>query len=623
MNSLKGNNQLLNDKSIISLFNFIHPSKEDYPIDINLLILHIKKCENTGPNIQKEMYTATLRDSKTKYNGFIFVKNPSSPELIENSLVNIKSIGIKKFDKQPSRVFVIRTYEIVLKFYSFDLNSNNAILIRDNDGKVTFDNGLPIDFEDISKDNIDNNLNNENEINNRFDSDEIEDFYDGYTSLKHLTTFSRDFIIFVRVTKKSEIKNFSQNTPGKSAGKLFYFIVLDRDGSEMQVTCFNKAADKFYDEVKENEVYEIKGGYVKINDKKFTTVKSDYKIVLDENSSIIRKNDSGIIKTHNLSFIKINQIQSIPLYSIIDLCAVVLEVTDKVTKHTRNGDQFMKKIVIGDSSKYKIELSLWRVHANLDVRVGDLILLKHVKVGDFNGRNISTFDETSIVLNPSNIKEINELSLFVSSYKEQYLELDRSGKDGALMGGGISMDGDKYNISYIKDILDTLDETEDVSNFSWIKATVTQIIHNEKNYYMGCGDKNCKRKLILNDAGKYTCPSCNKIYDRPTYYYTLSVRVKDCSFEFWIDIFGKNAESLMKMTAEEYKDILMSRNVVKLKEISDKIEFKQFYFSIKPKMQMYHTSVMPKKKIYAYKIESVNMNIHARKLLGYIKKVLN
>ena len=79
----------------------------------------------------------------------------------------------------------------------------------------------------------------------------------------------------------------------------------------------------------------------------------------------------------------------------------------------------------------------------------------------------------------------------------------------------------------------------------------------------------------------------------------------------------------MKMTAEEYKDILMSRNVVKLKEISDKIEFKQFYFSIKPKMQMYHTSVMPKKKIYAYKIESANMNIHARKLLGYIKKVLN
>ena len=44
--------------------------------------------------------------------------------------------------------------------------------------------------------------------------------------------------------------------------------------------------------------------------------------------------------------IKINQIQSIPLYSIVDLCAVVLEVTDKVTKHTRNGDQFMKKIVL-------------------------------------------------------------------------------------------------------------------------------------------------------------------------------------------------------------------------------------------------------------------------------------
>ena len=93
-----------------------------------------------------------------------------------------------------------------------------------------------------------------------------------------------------------------------SQGKLFYFIVLDRDGNEMQCTCFNKAVDKFFDEIEEDQLYEIKGGYVKLNDKKYTRIKSDYKIVLDENSKITKKADNGIIKKNNMTIIRIKDI---------------------------------------------------------------------------------------------------------------------------------------------------------------------------------------------------------------------------------------------------------------------------------------------------------------------------
>ena len=120
-----------------------------------------------------------------------------------------------------------------------------------------------------------------------------------YTPLKKLTTFSRDFVIFVRVLKKSEIKLFETRNNGinsNNQGKLFYFIVLDKENNEMQCTCFNKAADKFFDIIEEDKLYEIKGGYVKINDRKFTRNKSDYKIVLEENSVITEKVDNGLIK---------------------------------------------------------------------------------------------------------------------------------------------------------------------------------------------------------------------------------------------------------------------------------------------------------------------------------------
>jgi len=155
-----------------------------------------------------------------------------------------------------------------------------------------------------------------------------------YTSLKELTTFSRDFILLVRIIKKSEIKVFETRNTNNSniltgQGRLFYFIVLDQEGNEMQCTCFNKAVDKFFDIIEEDQLYEIKGGYVKINDKKYTRIKSDYKIVLDENSKITKKIDNGTIKKNNMTIVHIKDIQNMNLYSIIDLCCVVLNVGKK------------------------------------------------------------------------------------------------------------------------------------------------------------------------------------------------------------------------------------------------------------------------------------------------------
>ena len=62
------------------------------------------------------------------------------------------------------------------------------------------------------------------------------------------------------------------------------------------MSCYNKAVDKFYDIIEEDQLYEIKGGYVKLNDKKYTRIENDYKIVLDENSKITKKLDKEQLK---------------------------------------------------------------------------------------------------------------------------------------------------------------------------------------------------------------------------------------------------------------------------------------------------------------------------------------
>ena len=601
----------LEEDSIKSLFEIKigNENKQDFQISKNFLIIQLRNMRKND----KDMYTATFRDKSLKYNGFLFTNIIPNEEPKENSLINVKSISPRYISNNLNKVFIIKKYKIILQYFNIDILPKAISFKELNDtknenNKINNTNDIIIDIN-----NVDNNDKNKQNISKDTPI---------YTSLNQLTTFSKDFIIYVRILKKSDIKLFnSNNLNNRQVGKYFYFIVLDIDGNEMQCICFNKSVDQFYNIISEGKIYEIKGGYIKLNEKKFTTIKSDYKIILDENSKIIEKKDDGKIKEKTtLKITKISEIQNIKLYSILDLCAIVLEIGEKAIRHTRNGDQPMKKLIIGDISKYKIEFSLWRIHASIEVKVSDILLIKNAKVGEFNGKNLSTYDETTIQINPSNsIKEVFELDNFIKNYKGEFNELEDLNE--LFQKKFKEKVDEKYNISYIKDTLDSIDAIDEVNSFSKICATVTQIIHNEKNYYMGCSDRNCKRKLIFdNEKNKYSCPNCKRLYDNPTYYYTLSLRVKDASCEHWIDIFGKTAENILKISAEDYRKLLMPRDENKLREISKLIEFKTFYFYVKPKLQMYNT--ISKKKLYASKIESIDVKNECKKIVFYLKDLL-
>ena len=568
--------------------------------DIYLQIYSIKETERDS----KKVYMMSLCDLDYKLNSFFLASDKDIPDLQEGKLIHIKEVSPKKI--KNSTFIRIKEYDILGDPLS--LPQVKEIKIED----------FPFSEK---KENEDVKMSSPEKIETKSEEGSMPLSEDAYTSLKQLTTFSRDFIIFIRVTKKSEIKTYEtrNNSMGTgSQGKLFYFIVLDRDGNEMQCTCFNKAVDNFFDVIEEDQVYEIKGGYVKLNDKKYTKIKSDYKIVLDENSKITKKIDNGTIKKNNMTIVKIKDIQNMNLYSIVDLCVVVLNVGEKMIKNTRNGSQPLKKIVVGDVSKYKIEISLWRVHSDTNVKFGDILLINNVKIGEYKGRTLTSFDETCIKINPPKTNEyVHELEEFIqkNDIKGEWLDLENTTE----IKHENKEENENYTSVHIRDVLESLDDYEDVSNLSKVTAIVTQILHNEKNYYLGCSDRNCKRKLKFEeDTDEYVCPNCRKSTKTPTYYYTLSLRVKDASTEYWIDIFGKTAESIMKCTAEEYKDILESRNEEKLKEITHKVEFKVFNFWVKPKIQTYNT--VSKKKLYAYRIEPYNEKSEAHKLVKYLLK---
>ena len=602
------NSNLLNDQLKKLIYQVKDLDQNEIEVNINLQILSFKETERDN----KKVYIMTLCDNEYKYCSFFLACTEKVENLEKGKIIHIKEVSPKKI--KASFFIRIKDYEILEKSAEIE----NAKDINYNDG--IFKDGEGNDIFETKEEKVEKaeNIIIPEKIEEKNNTIPMEE--DAYTSLKQLTTFSRDFIIFVRITKKSEIKIFetrNNNMNSSNQGKLFYFIVLDRDGNEMQCTCFNKAVDKFFDIIEEDQLYEIKGGYVKINDKKYTRIKSDYKIVLDENSKITKKIDNGTIKKNNMSIVRIKDIQNMNLYSIVDLCVVVLNVGEKMIKNTRNGSQPLKKITVGDVSKYRIEISLWRVHSDTKVKFGDILLINNVKIGEYKGRTLTTFDETCIKINPPKTNEyVKELDEFISKIdlRSEFLDLENNSE---IKNEKNREDNENYCSVHIRDVLESLDDYEDAHNLSKITATVTQILHNEKNYYMGCSDRNCKRKLKLEDD-EYICPNCRKSTKSPTYYYTLSLRVKDASTEYWIDIFGKTAESIMKCTAEEYKEFLKNRDEEKLKELTQGIEFKVFNFWIKPKLQTYNT--ISKKKLYAYRIEPYNEKNEAHKLVKYLQK---
>lgn len=399
----------------------------------------------------------------------------------------------------------------------------------------------------------------------------------------------------------------------KGSGCLFSFVIMDREGTEMQVTAFNKACEKNYDLVKENHIYEIKGGYVKINDRKFTSVKSDYKLILDDNSKVEEREDDGSIKEHCFNFVKLDELSKYPVYTTVDVVVYVLSAPDKITKPTKNGEQTMRRIIVADDSSHKIEMTLWRTYADLPISEGQIIACKNIKIGEFQGKNLSSVDDTTILIEP-NSKEATDIRYFCTSFKGNYETI------GSATGNSDNQSSNK-NICYIKEILGSLDNlSDDKIPVSKVKGTVCLINHTERNFYAGCAEVNCKKKLVQ-EGYKWSCMTCGKDAEKPTYYYTLSLRVKDGSAEQWVDLFGNVGEKIFKVPCEVYKNYIAEGNTEKLNEINSRIEFTSFLFVVKPKLQVYNS--IAKKKLNVYSVEEIKLKEESTRLINRLGELLS
>lgn len=603
--------------------------------DLEGIVVQVLSSTHQVTN-NKKMYKCCINDTKYKLN-VVFIHNQDQ-DIETNDVIKIESIYVKQGN--TTSIIIIKKYLILAKqmqplakgtfeSYSVDASSNQANESLNNHNQINSNYNNYNDNNNSSSNNADRYANQTYNSNNNSNYNQQNYFSSNnnnlaaypkrsadssYLPLSAVSSFTKDILIKVRITKKFEKRTFGS---GPKQGMVFSFNIIDEEGTEFPCCGFNKACENFYDIITEGKVYEISGGYVKINDKKYTTIKSEYKYFLDDKANVTEVDDDESIQHVQFNFKKLIELAELPQYTFIDVLGYVLKLNDVTQIKTKKGDdREMRKLQLADESGYKIEATIWGKLCQMPLNEGSVYAFKNLKLSEYNRLKNLTIGDDSTILEQDN-KEAVDLQLQCSQLdKEKFKDVPNSlGEENNTTAGYVPQ-----NLKFIKELLDMLDNVEDdntkLKSFR-VKAIVTGLqLNQNKFYYEGC--PGCKRKLQANDRGEFACNTCLKNYEKLTLYYTLNIRIKDISGEIYVDILGHIGQKIFGKTAEELKQLIDGQKDDELKKMISDNDYSQYYFIIAPRINTYNE--IRRKKFSVLKIDNVESVTESNRIIQELSK---
>ena len=656
---------MLTKGAINNLLRIASTIQLDTIVDFNLQIIHLN-LQSKQNNFTKDfdLYTCTLGDIQYSYSGFILpvIKDKQNPKI--GDIIKISKISTSKLTYNGCKIIIVKKYDFIKKNAEIKNILENVESYEDIQNKIKeeitnkkkieesilINNTQNTNISNIA-DNIIIDKINTNENNNNIKKIEKEkeikiktinpEEIDMKTilNLSQISTFTKNISLYVKLTKKYFPKNFFNKITNKES-RLLCFDIIDISGFEMQAFIFDNTIEKLSPFLEEGNIYYIKGGYVKLNDKRFTNIKSDYRLIFDYNTQILKvdknldkyfgKNEN--IKINKLDITKFINLTDCKQNQIINCIGYILQIYPVSTKSSRIGTVLMRKLILCDSSLYKVQFTMWNKFTELDLKQGNILLLKSIRVGNFNNNIcLTTIDNSNIEINPNmdniNCNEYNDLQniIKIGIKEEEFKYISENNKNNSSLNIENKSLLDN-NIIHINTLIKNLQKRyennnnngKEISELFTIKATVLEFEHGSKNYYYGC--KNCRKKLIKKE-NDYYCPACENIITDLVYYYILTLRVIDITGEHALNLFGDLVTNLFGIDAITYSNLIENNEVDKLKEITNKIEYHSFYFYGKANIIKYGNRI--KTQLFVYKFEKEDFKKEKKKIFENIQNVLN
>lgn len=435
-----------------------------------------------------------------------------------------------------------------------------------------------------------------------------------------LNPYQGRWAIKARVTAKGDLRRYNN---ARGDGKVFSFDLLDSDGGEIRVTCFNAVVDRFYDTVQVGKVYLISKGSLKPAQKNFNHLKNEWEIFLEATSSVelCHDEDSSIPKQH-FSFKPICDIENAENNSIVDVIGIVTSLNPSVPILRKNGMETQRRILnLKDASGKSMELTLWGDFCNregqklqemLDSGIFPLLAVKAGKVNDFSGKSIGTISSTQLFIDP----DFPEARRLKDWYHQVGKHTASQSISRDIMPGG-SKNEIRKTVSQIKaEGLGRSDKPDWVT----LKATIS-FIKTDTFCYTACplmiGDRQCSKK-VTKSGNKWQCDRCNQEFEECDYRYLLQAQVQDHTGLTWVTAFQESGEEILGCSAKELYLLKYEEDELRFEEIIRGSLFNQYLFRLKIKEEIYGEE--QKVKITVVKAEKVNYTAESIYMLDLISK---
>ena len=552
------------------------PSNKE-PISINTCLLKIEAI-STKASVKGNLLVLTLSDGVNKNSNFYFCRKDvilQVNDVIELSSITISVLQsnhtlyfIKKIDQIYHNPIIRDPTEIRKDEHTYHSSSNN-----DNNDDYTHDNTHMYDV-DINQ----------------------------YTPLSSLTTFTKSYKIYFKVISKSEIRKF---TNSKGGGKIFSFTIQDKDGYEMQGIAFGDACEKVDKQLHKGKYYETKSGYVRMSRRKGGPNSSDYCINFEETSVFTEMPEICKFEHAQVNVVAIKDIYELNPGMFVDVVGVVTNQneTKTITIKSSNQTRDTKKITLGDISGNSIELTIWGDKARDNYDKDNIFLFRKVRVHEYKEiKSLNTTEDTEIVLNPKSLPQYEELKTFI--------------QNGGVFKQAPVFSVVNENITSEKLFLDQIhanvedifsrEGSVDAKLYPIVRfvANVFSISKYDKNYYYGCPDKNCKKKLLNDISNNYRCSKCNVdiVEGTGVYYYTVNIKVKDSTMDCWVELFGESAEKLLGVECKKYHELVSNNDENQLNEIHDAVMYGKFLFVGKARKILIQNNNVYKTRVAAFSV---------------------
>uniref|UniRef100_A0A3Q3MH13 Replication protein A subunit n=1 Tax=Mastacembelus armatus TaxID=205130 RepID=A0A3Q3MH13_9TELE len=422
-----------------------------------------------------------------------------------------------------------------------------------------------------------------------------------------LNPYQSKWTVRARVTLKSSIRTWSNS---RGDGKLFSMEIVDESG-EIRVTGFNQEVDKFYSLIEVGKVYYVSKGSLKIANKQYTSVKNDYEMTLNGESTIMPCEDSCDVPMVQCDFVSIGDLENREKDSIIDVIGVCKSVDEMTRLTTRSNKEVSKRTLsLMDMSGKVVTVTLWGEEAEkFDGSGQPIVAIKGAKLSDFGGRSLSASFNSTLMINP----DIPEAYKLRGWYDKEGHAMDGQSLTEMKAGSG----GGNTNWKALSDVKTEHLGHGDKADFYTCIATIVYL-RKENCLYQACPSQDCNKKVVDQQNGMFRCEKCDKEFPNFKYRLILSANIADYGDNQWVTCFQESAEAILGQNAA-YLGQLKDSNEAAFDEIFQQANFNTFVFRNRVKLETYNDESRIKATVMD--VKPVDHKDYSKRLIMNIRKL--